>query len=571
MKYIFWCLDVLNGFAGGIYQFLRLIFQGLLWLASPILRPLHALQNFAMSWLGSREFSFLAEGLPALLAGLGLSASVYAAWLPTQNSQIAQYMDRALQLHQKGETDAATLLMTKVERLSGDQAPVNFRRAVILEEMGYVDSAYSIIDRLAPVSKPGYLLAHEWMADKLVAHRENPKALELLKTHIDHILALSPGHVGVHRFQAIHYMEQNDFKRAIYHMARAVKDNPTLHLQYARLLYQNGLWADAKKQAGLALVYYDERQAKEELDEAESNELMVHKSMALGLLGDYGAAVSTLRPNNVDPEDTKMRNMLGSIYVAWSKSIKFDGTIKPWINKLELLNLALELAPESPAVLAQIGTLAEMEGPKAEEADAILRELLARGRAQATIHFIFGTRAAREVDFELSVFHLERAVELNPNVLEALNNLAWVLINKDTPNCERALQFINRALELKPDSASFRETRGQAHLKLENWKQAISDLEYALLHISKLETGERARPKIHASLALAYSELGDKGMAKIHGEKEASFREAFESKTTEEKAELLKESIESNKLKSDPENDIDERRSILQDGDDQSE
>ena len=530
MRFIFMILDAFHGCLRGLTQLLRVISFGVFWLLTPFVLPMHALTSFCLAWLRSRQIRFLIEGVPAALFALAVSASVYAAWLPTKNNQLGSYLDRALELHEAGDTATAELLMKKVEKLSGRFDAVNFRRGINYELMGNFDRAFQIMQELAPVDKPGYLQAHEWIADKLVS-MEDAKAQRLLKLHIDHILDLSPGHSGVHRFQAIHFLRRGEFQMAVYHLSRAVRFDPSLHLQYASLLYRLKLAGvpiaeeikdDAQNQAALAIRHYKRRIERENLKSDERKSVLLNWSAALVLIGEHRQAVVMLREKMPDPKDADLRNMLGQIYVSWSRSIP-STDLNAWARKFELLNAALEFAPESPAVITQLGVISTMEGPDVEKADALLRELLAQGRAPATIHFILGTRAAEKEDFDAAIYHLEHAVELNSGVLGALNNLAWTLLQRDPPDAARALDFIERAIKFEKNNPSFRETRGQANYLLGNTKDALSDLEFALQHIKN----PKSLPKIHETMAMAYRDIGDDKLADVHDKNARVLRERF--------------------------------------------
>src|SRR5262249_43417847 len=129
--------------------------------------------------------------------------------------------------------------------------------------------------------------------------------------------------------------------------------------------------------------------------------------------------------------------------------------------------------------------------------------------------------------------HFERAFDLEPSMLLAANNLAWLLAHEEpterirvlgavlgsgaartqsypeAANLQRALDMIENVVKQAPKQPSFRETRGQILVKLGRWKEAVSDLEFALPLLPN------KRP-IHLSLAKAYQELGLAELAQEH-------------------------------------------------------
>ncbi len=103
---------------------------------------------------------------------------------------------------------------------------------------------------------------------------------------------------------------------------------------------------------------------------------------------------------------------------------------------------------------------------------------------------------------------LELALEREPNAPVILNNLA-VALAQNNDDLEKALSLVNKAIEKWPNHSYFLETRGQIHLKLAHWQDAISDLEQAL-------NTQELRPAIYPSLAAAYEKTGAKDMTELY-------------------------------------------------------
>jgi Flp pilus assembly protein TadD len=80
---------------------------------------------------------------------------------------------------------------------------------------------------------------------------------------------------------------------------------------------------------------------------------------------------------------------------------------------------------------------------------------------------------------------------------------------------EQGLALANRAIEIEPTNAEYRDTRGQILLKLGRWAESVADLEVAL-------NGMPDDPSIHQSLALAYDRLGKPALAEFHRQSLAS-------------------------------------------------
>jgi predicted Zn-dependent protease len=113
------------------------------------------------------------------------------------------------------------------------------------------------------------------------------------------------------------------------------------------------------------------------------------------------------------------------------------------------------------------------------------------------------------VDLELSATFLRQAIAVNPSDSYSLNNLAHVLMALDDAHFDEALQLVNRALEIEPNQPLYRETRGQLLVKMRRYREALSDLNFALNGL------QDTRP-IHEALAQAYEQLGQQEQARIH-------------------------------------------------------
>ena len=117
---------------------------------------------------------------------------------------------------------------------------------------------------------------------------------------------------------------------------------------------------------------------------------------------------------------------------------------------------------------------------------------------------------------EEGVRHLERAVAvaLAPSHVVALNNLAFGLAERGAEgDVEQALEMVDRAViaagKQGAVSVNCWETRGQILAKLGRWREAGVDLERAL----KQMLGSKP---VHATLGVAYRELGQEALAEEH-------------------------------------------------------
>lgn len=174
-----------------------------------------------------------------------------------------------------------------------------------------------------------------------------------------------------------------------------------------------------------------------------------------------------------------------------------------------ILERALRAAPNEKSILERMAILAAEAGTESSAARTALKELLASGKAPASVHLILGTAATGAGNTERALLHLEQAYRAEPHMPAVLNNLAWTLSHLDPPQIDRARQLIDAAVKIDTKHPEIRATRGEILVMQKEWKLALEDLEFALKTLPD-------RPDIHKGLAKVYEALGEPELAKIH-------------------------------------------------------
>jgi tetratricopeptide (TPR) repeat protein len=97
-----------------------------------------------------------------------------------------------------------------------------------------------------------------------------------------------------------------------------------------------------------------------------------------------------------------------------------------------------------------------------------------------------------------------RVLEVDPNNVVALNNLAWALC-EEQGQYQEALQLAEKGLRMMPEYADLIDTRGMAHYRLRHLDQAVRDFSRCIeLYPANLPAVGRSR----FNLARAYVDLG---------------------------------------------------------------
>lgn len=111
-------------------------------------------------------------------------------------------------------------------------------------------------------------------------------------------------------------------------------------------------------------------------------------------------------------------------------------------------------------------------------ADDLRQAVRARPDMSEAFHNL-GYALEKTGDMKNAASAYERALSLNPNYASALNNLGFLLATLEA-DAQRAIQLCQRAVELEPDSANFRDSLGWACYKAGRHDEAIRHFQAAI-------------------------------------------------------------------------------------------
>jgi tetratricopeptide (TPR) repeat protein len=138
--------------------------------------------------------------------------------------------------------------------------------------------------------------------------------------------------------------------------------------------------------------------------------------------------------------------------------------------------------------------------------------------------------------FDLAETHYRKALELNPGMPIAANNLAWIIAESNTGNFDEALQLSKAAVDKMPANPGFYDTLGWVFHKkglhtpaVENLKKAV-----ALESAEALKKGRPVNGAYNLRLGIALASAGDK----LSARKEVEL--ALRNTSSLEKAQLEK-------------------------------
>jgi tetratricopeptide (TPR) repeat protein len=459
-----------------------------------------------LGWWFTRRWRQLLGGIPAILfAGLILFPAVFF-WMSDRTKLADRYKTELNRAIVRDDFEASDVYLRKLLRLNATDNDVRYAMAYVAGHRGDQRRAEEILTKLVSTDD-GYPRAHLWMARKLV--RENPNSFseqpDTLIHHLKAALQTTPPPAAAHGLLGEVYFQNQQYDLAIKHFKAAAKKLPKLHLRLARVYLKLNDEFSAKQELEQAARYFRLRV------EADADDIEARTSWALvcDLQHDFPQAETIL----VDglkrrPGDSTLKKLLAQLCVQESDRLvqRYNKNIG---ERLVLLERALQYAPNHPAALDRLAMFFSLEGEAGETARGRLKQVLAEGKASATVHLILATQALHSGDLKSAELHFDQGYRLNSNLPVLLNNFAWLLANQQPPQLDRALGLVNQALQIAPNQPHIRETRGQIYAKQGRWRDALADLEFALPHMS-------GNGELHHALSVVYRELGDEELASEH-------------------------------------------------------
>lgn len=457
------------------------------------------------NWWAGRDFRRLWEAVPAGGLGLGTLLLTGAAMIHSGEGLHQAYYEQARAAARRGEHAQAHVCYDRLVQLTGGRADACFGLAQAALACGEPQRACSILSELAPLDRPGHAEAHFWLARQLLS---GPVAADVRALAERHLLrALQAGledPAAAHAALGQLYHDDGRLDLAEFHLLRAVGNRPLLRLVLARLYQRRNSPAQAREQAEQALRHY---RGIMEVD-PHNQEARLAWAEAVLLLDQPAEAVAILRNGSDAAAPGTLHSALSRAYAAWTEQLTRSVETDP-AERLRVLEEGLRHDPANLALLTRLAEEARSSPPLAERAEKILQEMLARGQALATVHFVLGCQAYARGENDRARLHLEQAYVAAPQMPVIANNLAWVLAVAPNPDLARARQLIEQLLERYPDEPRFRGTRGLILAQAQRWREALPDLEAAL-------PSAPDNPELHRALADVYENLGDSQVAAEH-------------------------------------------------------
>jgi len=332
-----------------------------------------------------------------------------------------------------------------------------------------------------------------------------PQEIGTAERHLKHVLALDPQSVEANDLLGRIYVRMGQWELAEKHLTEVVPARPETALLLAVVARAQGDTAGAHNWAQRAAKFHREKVEAAKLDKPAHR---LAWADATAMLEDYPAAFAIVEAGWRDYDNKIYLYPLGQICALWADSL---AKTRPGdlASRFSLIQRGLECAPQNELLLRQLISLTHQQGPEAVGARAALTRMLTEGKATGVLHFALGIDAWQRGQPEEARQHFTLAYENTPQLPSVANNMAMILSLGDQPDLPRALAIIESVLVKFPNNPNFRETRGEILARSGRWREAVTDLEFALPNLA-------AKGAAHKALAEAYAGLGLRELAEEH-------------------------------------------------------
>ncbi|NNJ26274.1 tetratricopeptide repeat protein [Alienimonas chondri] len=485
---------------------------------------------------GGRSWRRLAGALPAAGAAILLVAFGFVGH-HRRAGLAGTYEAAARAASVEGDAEAAVLFRRRLGELGRNREADRLNLAAALSAAGRDQEAFDLLaGLLGGVDDPGYAPAHLLLADRLLAEPDveapdsssdvagdsPPKEAEGTAAnrmarrgralqHLSAALRAAPNEDGVKARAAALLIRAGEPAAAAPLLEVLAEDRPEVWPELLRLYVGLGRSGDAARAAEGATPVLRGELNRNPLD----FESRARLTDALIRRGRFDEAVSTLAASRSLHPEKNVDRLLAAMYVG-----EYDRAVaardRRLGRRLKLLERALEFDARFGPALVRLANFdstaatqfaANAAAPTVEEARDLLKRLLATGEAPAGVHFALGLNALRAEDAETATFHFERAHQLDPNLAQAANNLAFLLSQQDEPDLKRALALADAAVAAAPNYPQVRHTRGAILAALDRPDDALLEYEKAM------ELGLNRDAKVRAEVAELYERLGRADLA----------------------------------------------------------
>ncbi len=466
--------------------------------------------------------------------------------------QQADYIARKLPiifLRLNRDDEAIARLREYIEKHPAETGVRMLLAKVFIRHKSYDEaiSQYRTIHRQQPDETQALLLLSELYLSR--------RQLEAAREVLQQVLAVAPENYPAHVLLARIFVEKKQAEKALvhYHKALALNWSSGLEMEIGELYLQKKKFARAEalykkvialepdnEEAGIALVhaYLLQRKEKEALselgrlkiisDNPERMELSIARIYARRK--QYGKAANILREILIRENLPRARYLLGIISFQLEKyedalfqlqqiprsAEEYEDSI---FLRVRLLRV-LKRSDEAIVVLEQaltksnevhnadlyvlLASLYQQQGKRALSEKTFDRALALYPNNDSLL-YEYGLFLDQAGEQQKAMSTMQKVIKLQPRHAAALNYVGYTWADRQE-HLDKALEYIRRAVELKPKNGYIRDSLGWVYYRLGRLEQAQKELEKA----SRLSSDD---PSILDHLGDVYLEMGQQEKA----------------------------------------------------------
>lgn len=354
----------------------------------------------------------------------------------------------------KGEFDLSHSLISKAIAQQPAVSQFYLNRSVAATKLGRLDEALSDANT-ASILKAKYQKAIDQKAKILVLQKKDEEALACFEA----LIKISPNNGMGYSSRAKYFVSTGRLDCAERDILAALKINPHSHL----LLNDLGeVQAQLGKTQKALQSFTSAISKKNDFHEAHLN-----KGDILQSLERYHEAVEAYKVAvDIDPFSKAALNNLGN---ALNNLGQFDDAIK-------IFDLCLSLKSDFAPTLSNKATSLQKLGRVEEAIESFKVALKVDPFAPKVLYNMANCLA--EVDPEEALITYNRAIELDPNYSEALNNKGNLL--KALGRFSEALDAFDHVIKINPDPAEPYYNRGNLLQDLKRYEESIASYRIAI-------------------------------------------------------------------------------------------
>ncbi|MCG8567047.1 MAG: tetratricopeptide repeat protein, partial [Desulfobacterales bacterium] len=363
----------------------------------------------------------------------------------------------------------------------------NFLLGQALSQNGETAQANASIAKTIELN-PNFIPARLLMAESMFKTGD----FLLAETHINRVLDIQANHYGASLLLGNIRLATKEYDKAEALYKELIQANPKIPLAYYRL----GIMYRIQRNYSQAQTWFGKAL------EIDPNLLDVFAAQVevLSVQKKYDQALAFcdehLKLTDQSPVVLSVtQNLKGNIYRSTRNNDKAQAAYEA----------AIQANPKYPPPYRSLAGIFMERGMK-ERAIDVYEKLSTNAPALPSPQSLIGTIYEQKKDFEKAVVHYQKALDIDPNHIPALNNLAFIYADQNR-NLEKALDLARQARKLAGENPAIMDTLGWVY-----YQKALYDL--AIEEFKACIQKDPQNPIFHYHLGLAYHKLGRRDQAR---------------------------------------------------------